>query len=90
MYLSESAPDRYALQSAPRCLEVRGARGELRIDRLDPASFVFRQALHDGHPLGDAAETALDCDPAFEAGQAVAALITAEIVVDVVQTDERT
>jgi hypothetical protein len=90
MYLSESAPDTYALHSASRCLEVRGARGELRIDRLDAASFVFRQALLEGQPLGDAAETALDCDQAFDTGQALAALIAAEIVVDVLRADERT
>jgi hypothetical protein len=90
MYLSDSAPDGYALQSSSRCLEVRGARGELRIDPLDPASFAFRQALRHGQPLGDAAEVALDCDPAFDAGQALAALMAAEMVVGIVPADERT
>jgi hypothetical protein len=90
MYLSDSAPDAYALHSSSRCLEVRGARGELRIDRLDEGSFAFRQALRRAQPLGVAAEAALDCDPAFDAGQALAALVAAGIVVDVAQSDERT
>jgi hypothetical protein len=90
MFLSESAQDTYELHSAWRCLEVRGARGELRIGRLDPATFAFRRALHDGQPLGDAAETALDRNQAFDAGRALAALIAAAMVVDVVQTGERT
>ena len=90
MYLMDSVPDTYTLHSSSRCLEIRGARGELRIDRLDPASFAFRQALLDALPLGDAAETALDCDQAFDAGQALIALVTAGMVVDVVQINEGT
>ena len=90
MYLRDSVPDTYTLHTSSRCLEIRGARGELRIDRLDPASFAFRQTLLDGRPLGDAAETALDCDQAFDAGQALIALVTAGMVIDVVQTNERT
>lgn len=89
MYLSDSVPDTYALHSSSRCLEIRGARGELRIDRLDPASFAFRQGLLDDQSLGDAAATALDCDQAFDAGQALLALVAAGMVVDVVQTNER-
>jgi hypothetical protein len=89
MYLGDSAPDTYALQSSSRCLEVRGARGELRIDRLDAASCAFRQALLDGQSLGDAAEAALDGDQAFDAGQALAALVAAGMVVDVVRASER-
>jgi hypothetical protein len=88
MYLSDSAPDAYALHASPQCLEVRGARGSLRIDRLDPASCAFRQALLDGQPLGAAAETALDCDPAFDAGQALVTLFAAGMVVDVVAMNE--
>jgi hypothetical protein len=90
MYLSDSAPETFAMHTSSRRLEVRGARGEVRIDRLDPASFAFRQALLEGHPLGTAAEAALDCDQAFDAGQALAALIAAEMVVGMLQTDERT
>lgn len=90
MFLSDSAPETYVLRSSSRCLEVQGARGKLRIDRLDPASFAFRRALLGGQSLGDASETALDCDQAFDAGQALAALIAAKMVVDVLHTHEGT
>lgn len=83
MYLSGSAPDTYVLHASSLCLEVRGARGELWIDRLDPASFAFRQALLDGQSIGDAAETALDRDQTFDAGQALAALVAARMIVDI-------
>ena len=90
MYLSDSAPDTFVLQRSPRCLELRGARGVLRIDRIDPASLAFRQALLDGHPLGDAAEKALECDRAFDAGRALAALVAANMVVGIIPSPEGT
>jgi hypothetical protein len=89
IYLSDSVPDTYALHSSPQCLEVRGARGSLRIDRLGPPAFAFRNALRDGQTLGAAAETALDSDRTFDAGRALVVLVAAGMVVDV-QTNERT
>lgn len=79
-YLSDSAPDQFELHDGDVWLELRGARGELQMNRLDRASFAFRGALCAGQTLGDAAFSALDLDAAFDAGHALAALFAEELV----------
>ena len=79
-YLTAGAPDRFLLDDAEVWLELRGARGELRMNRLDPAAFTFRTALAAGQPLADAALAALDIDAAFDAGQALTRLIDEGLV----------
>ncbi len=75
-HLTDSAPDRFSLQSGDVWHEHRGARGDLQMNRLDCAIFAFRAALSAGQLLGDAAISALDLDTTFDAGQALATLIT--------------
>lgn len=83
MYLSDAAPETFVLQPAQTCIEIRGARGVWRMARVDQGTCAFRTALLDGLPIGDAAEAALDCDEAFEPGQALASLVAAELVTGV-------
>jgi uncharacterized protein len=73
-YLAEEEPDQLLLNPAAVWLQVRGERGRIQIDRLDPATFVFRNAIAQNRLLGAAAEQALDCDPAFDPGGALTAL----------------
>jgi len=80
-HLTRAAPDRFVLQPAPVWLQVRGARGSIRIDRLDPAIFAFRNAIARGLPLASAAEQALAIDPSFDPGGALASLIADELAV---------
>lgn len=80
LYLTDSAPDRFSLQSGDVWVELRGARGELQMHRLDRASFAFRAALSAGRALGDAAVSALDLNATFDPGRALAALITDGLV----------
>lgn len=75
LYLSDSAPDRFALTPGDVWLEVRGARGELRMTRLSQTVFAFRRALASGVSLADAAISAFDIDSAFDAGQALIGLV---------------
>ncbi len=75
LFLADSAPDRFTLDEGDAWIELRGARGEVQMNRLDRGSFTFRVALSTGQPLGDAAASALDVDATFDAGQAFAALI---------------
>jgi hypothetical protein len=56
-------------------IEIRGARGEFQINRLQPGEFTFRSALQEGRPLADAAERAMELDGAFEPGRALAGLV---------------
>ena len=83
LHLCDAAPDRYVLEPAGVRLEISGARGEFRFDRLDEAEFAFRKALADGVSVGAAAELALGLDPNFAPGQALARLFAAELVTGV-------
>ena len=80
LYLTDSAPDHFTLERGDTWIELRGARGELRINRLTRTNYTFRSALLAGRPLGDAAISALDLDATFDAGHALAALITDGLV----------
>ncbi len=77
LFLSDSAPESYALDPEHVFLEVRGARGAFSMTRLDAATFIFHRALAQGLSVGGAAENALDADPAFDAGQGLVQLIAA-------------
>ena len=61
-------------------LEIYGSRGQFHINRLAEAEFIFRKRISKGRTIGVAAACALDADPAFDAGQALAALIGAGLV----------
>src|SRR5439155_25085476 len=58
LYPHDAKPDHYAFEPTAVHLEIRGARGEFRIGRLDAATFAFRQALAQGRTIGVAAERA--------------------------------
>ena len=75
LYLSETAPSEYRLAPADVWLEVRGARGEFQINRLDLAEFVFRKAIWEGQSIGASAERALDANAEFDSGRAFTALV---------------
>jgi len=75
LYLADTAPAEYRLEPADVWLEVRGARGEFRIDRLDTANFVFRKAVLDGQSIGAAGERALDANTGFDVGRAFTMLV---------------
>lgn len=85
LHLTDTAPSYLALELEDVWIEVRGARGAFHMKRLDAAEFVFRQALRLGTPLGDAAEQALDAQPTFEPGGALAALFAEGLVTAVSQ-----
>lgn len=77
LFLSDSAPQSYALEAEDIGLEVRGARGSFAMTRLDAGAFAFRKALASHATIGLAAEQALDADPGFDAGCALLQLIAA-------------
>jgi hypothetical protein len=79
-YVTDSAPDQFHMSEMDVRIEVRGARGEFRLRRLPPADFAFRQGLHRSVPLIDAAELALEADPAFDAGAALSSIIAEHLV----------
>jgi hypothetical protein len=79
-YLTNLAPDRFELREETVYLEVRGARGDVRLQRLPAGDFAFRTYLALGCALGAAAQHALDVEPTFEPGRALAALFTEGLV----------
>jgi hypothetical protein len=88
LHLTGAAPDRFVLQPAAVWLQVRRARGRIRIDRLDQATFAFRSAIAQGVPLGAAAEQALDVNPAFDPGGALASLLADDLAISVTLTSK--
>jgi hypothetical protein len=66
LHLSEQAPDTYEMSPEDVCLEVRGARGNFTIDRLDSASFAFRRAVSERATIGAAMERAFDAHADFD------------------------
>lgn len=80
MYLSESTPERFVVGRSQTCIEIRGARGALRIARMERAPFAFRVALAAGRAIGDSAARALRYDASFDAGAALFDLVQAGLV----------
>ena len=85
LYVMETAPDSLAFAPADVWLQVHGARGEFRVDRLDAAQFLFRKSISEFQPIGDAAQCALDADSTFDPGRALAALVTDGLVMSIMQ-----
>jgi hypothetical protein len=82
-YLVGSEPERFELVESSTLIEVRGARGEVGVSRLEPPVFEFRTALAAGLPLGEAASRALDADASFDAGAALRALADTRLITEV-------
>ncbi len=82
-YLMETAPERFILAHTETWIEIQGAQGAFEIRSISQGTFAFRAALVGGLSLGEAAETALACDPAFEAGHALTSLVAAGLVAEI-------
>jgi len=80
LYLMKKVPDELSFERADVWIEVRGARGEFRINRVEAPEFLFRQAILGGRSIGEAAERALESSARFEPGHALATLITDGLV----------
>jgi hypothetical protein len=83
MYLSDSMPERFVVDRSDTCIEIRGARGALRIARVDRATFAFRAALAAGRTIADSAARALRYEASFDAGTALYGLVQAGLVTSV-------
>jgi hypothetical protein len=83
LYLSDQAPDRFTLDTGDEWLELQGCRGELRMTRLTHSDFAFRAGLAAGRMIGDAALSALEIDPAFDAGGALLNLLDEGLIVTI-------
>lgn len=87
MRLSEQQPERYAFNAEPVRLEIIGARGAFSINRLKGGNHAFRRCLAAGAAIGAAVDAALDEEPQFDAGAALASLFAARLVTAV--TDQQ-
>ncbi len=81
LYLTDAAPDHLTFEPADVWIEIRGARGEFQINRLDADSFRFREAILDGQSVGDAAQCALDLNEDFDPGRALVRLAADGLVI---------
>ena len=83
LYLTGAAPEQYALSAADVWLEICGARGAIRFDRLEHSEFLFRQAMATGNSLGIAAERALEADESFDVGAALQRFVMDGLVTEI-------
>jgi hypothetical protein len=88
LYLSENVPDRFELSPVEVRIEVRGARGEFNLCRLDPAEAAFRKAISEGYSIGDAADAALEISAGFDPGRSLAALIATGLITGIRKRSE--
>ena len=89
-YLTDSAPDTFVMERADVHMEIRGARGSVQFERVDPSTWLFRTSLLNQCTVAAAAENALERDSYFDAGRALAALVWAGLVTEVVPVIEGT
>lgn len=80
LHLTDTAPERLAMQPAETWIQVRGARGIVHMDRVSRGDLVFREAIGEGQTIGDAAARALESIKDFDPGQALAALFAERLV----------
>jgi hypothetical protein len=88
IYLAGTEHEQFTLDEGDVWIQVRGARGDVDLTRLDAPTFEFRSALLSGQALGDAAARALSRDVGFDAAAALRALV-AEGLVTAVSTRAR-
>jgi hypothetical protein len=81
LYLTETAPDTMEFEPAHVWIEIRGARGEFRMNRLQSGEFMFRRSIVGGRSIDDACEVALNADAGFDPGVALAALVMEGLVI---------
>ena len=88
LYVSGNAPERLAFDPADVWLEVRGARGDFTINRLDNATWAFRSELADGRPLATAIGAASATGATFDPGAALAQLFADNLVTAITALDQ--
>jgi hypothetical protein len=88
LYVTDCEPDQLEFAPCDVFLEVRGARGEFQINRLQKAEFRFRASLANGAPIGDAAEHAMDIDALFDAGAALVRVFADDLVTSIVSMNK--
>ena len=80
VYLDGTEPDQFTLAEEDVWIQVRGARGDISLARLDAPTFTFRTALFGGQALGHAAERALGHDAGFDTASALRVLVAQGLV----------
>ena len=88
LFVGDKAPDRVVIEPGDVHLEIRGSRGAFWLTRLEAADFAFRQGLHAGLTLAEAAERGWGVNESFEPGRALAAMWAAGLVTAVTPAPE--
>ncbi len=88
LHVDGAAPERLAFDPENVWLEVRGARGNFLINRLDPGTHSFRAALAEGRPLATAIGAASAAEATFDPGAALARLFADKLVTAITALDQ--
>jgi hypothetical protein len=78
----DSQPNELVFASRATHLQLRGARGQFTLLRLEPGTFTFRASLAAGDPLGEAAAQAAAAQPGFDLSAALATLFSEGLVIN--------
>jgi hypothetical protein len=87
-FLQGNEPELFELAEADTCIEVRGARGTIAIERIEPAELAFRSSLAAGGSIEDAAGNAFAEDDGFDVGNALRRIVHARLAVELRAPDE--
>lgn len=82
-YLRDETPANFTLLAGKMPIEVCGAHGNFRIDRLNADEYAFRSGISAGLSISDAAGRALELNADFDAGQALKSLIDSRLVASI-------
>jgi hypothetical protein len=80
LFVTESVPERFEMLRARVCIELRGARGDFRFERLSVGAYTFRSMLARGDSLGAAAVAAGDADASFDARHELTSVFASGVV----------
>jgi hypothetical protein len=87
-FLQGAEPERFELDVTDSCIEVRGSRGAVAIEGVEPATFAFRACLAAGRTIESAAGQALGVHAGFDVGDALRRLVHARLAVELHTADE--
>ncbi len=88
VFLSDAAPNSFALTSTECRLELRGSRGAFNLSRLPPHDFAFRTSIAEGATVGKAAQAAIAVDATCDIAAAFSRLFSSGLVTAVALAKE--
>lgn len=88
LFLSDAAPDSFALSGTKCRLELQGSRGAFNLSQLTAHDFAFRTSIAEGATVGMAAQAAIAANATFDIAAAFSSLFSTGLVTAVALAEE--